>query len=459
MDTLTGKLALVGWSQHRSKSLEDGLQSRRWTYAHFEDLQALRTAQVAVALVRASGADAPGIPPLEAMHALKLDFPIIVIGDQLRPEQVVEATRLGALDVLLEPVPLERMLDTLGEARCRFLGSQAGDVLREDCPVMLGSSQQIINVYKSLGVAASNDLSVLLTGETGVGKEVSANCIHRHSARSGKPFVAINCTAIPEGLLEAELFGHARGAFTNAVEEGIGKIEAAKGGTLLLDEIGDMPLSFQAKLLRFLDNRTFHRLGDACVRDADVRIIAATNRDLLVDVEAGRFRRDLLYRLAQFPIKIPPLRERPQDIIVLIRAFLAEANLKLGLYITDISSHARSQAMSYHWPGNVRELRNVVLQSAIRTRSGVINHLDLPAQHSADVDTGMPQGLDFSSMIERAIAGGTVRTLLEQFEAQTVRKLLDSFEGNRSRVAEALGVSRNTLRARMKTLGLEDANG
>ncbi|MBK1671990.1 hypothetical protein CKO35_01495 [Ectothiorhodospira shaposhnikovii] len=458
MDTMSGNVILIGWDGSvQGKAVERLLKTQGLACEHRSAQEAVNPvgASAEVLLVRESGAQAPRLPVLQALHDSGNHRSVILVGDCLLPEQVVQATRMGALDVLPEPLDNERLMAALQRARLSSLSTHVDEVIREDCPSILGSSPKMVEVFKQLGVAASNDLNVLLTGETGVGKEVSAYCIHRHSARAGGPYVAINCTAIPEGLLEAELFGHARGAYTNAVSDGIGKIEAAQGGTLLLDEIGDMSPTFQAKLLRFLEDKQFHRLGDASVRSADVRIIAATNRNLLAEVEAGRFRRDLYYRLAQFPISIPPLRERPDDIRSLVRAFVAEANLRLGLKITEVSEEAEAAALGYHWPGNVRELKNLVYQAAVRTRVGSI--AGFPFAVGAEGECPSSQGIKaggLESLVKRAVAGGRVRHLLEEFEALTLRSLMEAFEGNRSRISEELGISRNTLRAKLKVHGL-----
>ncbi|ANB03655.1 hypothetical protein ECTOBSL9_0824 [Ectothiorhodospira sp. BSL-9] len=452
---MTGNVMLIGWHGCECRKLERWLRDQgiAFEYVHPDDVAGPERA--AVALVRESGADAPRLPWLEALMKSSGDLPTLVVGEGLVPEQVILATRLGALDVLTDPLCREQLMKAIDEAHVSCLNSTEADVLREDCPAILGTSSQILSVYKQLGVAASNDLNVLLTGETGVGKEVSAYCIHRHSPRAKQPYVAINCTAIPEGLLEAELFGYARGAYTNAVTDGVGRIESAHGGTLLLDEIGDMSLTFQAKLLRFMEDRQFNRLGDSEPRAADVRIIAATNRDLEEDVEAGRFRRDLYYRLTQLPISIPPLRERPDDVRALLRAFVSDVNLNLGLRITGFSDQAEATAVAYHWPGNVRELKNVVYQAAVRARVGCID--DFPLSGGANTQGAADSHTEtaLTALIQRAIAGGQVRELLEEVEGLTLRSLLEAFAGNRSRVAEELGMSRNTLRARLRLHGLQ----
>lgn len=451
MDTLTGHIHLIGWDEH-DRRLEDELRAQGLAF-HRLALQDLpsRPGGVVV-LVRETAGDGYSLPLVQALLKQGHPHPVIVVGAGLMPEQIIRAIRLGAVDVLHEPVPAQRLRSALDQARLASLEdpTETPSPPWADCPALLGDAPCMQEVYKQLGLAAGNDLNVLLTGETGVGKEVSARCIHRHGPRAGRPFVALNCTAIPEGLLEAELFGYARGAYTHAHTDRPGQIESAEGGTLLLDEIGDMSPGFQAKLLRFLEEKQFHRLGDSTPRRADVRIIAATNRDLAADVEAGRFRRDLYYRLAQFPVHIPPLRDRPGDIRSLAEAFVAEANPHLGVRIHGLSPEAEAAALGHAWPGNVRELKNVIALAAARTRTGWIRHLPLDGQPPSDTGHGEADPPDIRPLVRRAVEGGRIRQWLQAVERTALHTLLEHFEGNRSRVAEEMGISRNTLRARLK---------
>ncbi|MFP4079613.1 MAG: sigma 54-interacting transcriptional regulator [Ectothiorhodospira sp.] len=453
MDTLTGHVHLIGWDEH-DRRLEGELRARGLAF-HRIAVEDPPAPTPGVTLVRESTGDGHSLPLVQALQQRGHPHPIIVVGAGLLPEQIIRAIRLGAVEVLQEPVPAERLHSALNQARVASLEDppETPTTPWAGCPVLLGDAPCMQEVYKQLGLAAGNDLNVLLTGETGVGKEVSAHSIHRHGPRADQPFVALNCTAIPEGLLEAELFGYARGAYTHAHADRPGKIESAEGGTLLLDEIGDMSPVFQAKLLRFLEEKRFHRLGDNTPRQADVRIVAATNRDLATDVEAGRFRRDLFYRLAQFPIHIPPLRERPGDIRTLTGAFVAESNQQLGVRIQGLTPQAEAAALCHSWPGNVRELRNVIGLAAVHTRLGWIDHLPLRGDRNPAPD-GAPEASALTPLIRNAVCAGQTRQWLQAVERATLCTLMEHFQGNRSRVAEEMGISRNTLSTRLKTHGI-----
>ena len=393
---------------------------------------------------------------IELLEALRLQgnpLPVVVISSNGTPQAVVRAARLGAVDVLYTPLDDDTLLASIQLALTRA-HPHARPCDPIGLPEVIGSSEKMLAVFKLLGLAASNDLNVLITGETGVGKEVAARIVHEHSARATGPFVAINCTAIPENLLEAELFGYVRGAFTGATRDTCGKVEAAHGGTLFLDEIGDMPLSFQSKLLRFLDDRSFYRLGESSPRSSDTRIVAATNRALAACVADGDFRSDLYYRLAQLPVVIPSLRERPDDIRQLIDAFIQEVNLDLGLAIDGLSDKAQAQVLAHAWPGNIRELKNAVLQAAMHTGVGTIEGFVL-----AEIPGNQGNGHDelaLEEMICQAITQGDAHQLINRFEADVLRNLLKAYQGNRTRVAEDLHISRNTLRAKLREHGLGD---
>ncbi|MCG5540835.1 MULTISPECIES: sigma-54-dependent transcriptional regulator [unclassified Halorhodospira] len=392
-----------------------------------------------------------GLTLLEEAREAGDETPTIVLSAHTAPDNVVEAAKRGALNILSKPLDSDALLSAVDDALLqsaqtvdteRSLAAEAHDVL--------GTSAAMMEVFKALGVAAANDLNVLLTGETGVGKEVSAELVHRHSHRADGPFVAINCTAMPESLLEAELFGHASGAFTGASRAAEGKVEAANGGTLFLDEIGDMPLAFQAKLLRFLEDKRFYRLGESTPRHADVRVIAATNRQLL-GADAGQFRSDLYYRLAQIPVHIPPLRERLEDVPSLIEAFIQTANREMNLDIHGITPAVRRQAQGHNWPGNVRELKNAVYRAAAKRQRGLIDSLELAAGQ------GEPAGGDdfeaaLEGALDRALYQGELPELLNEIERRAMQRALAHYNGNKSRVAEALNVSRNTLRARLQAM-------
>jgi DNA-binding NtrC family response regulator len=392
-----------------------------------------------------------GIDLLERLRAEGNGIPVVILSAYASPDNIVSASKYGAVEILRKPTGSEQLVESVAQALQKKAGRTPAPAPMQEMTVQ-GPAPCMVEVFKSLGLAATNDLSVLLTGETGVGKDVAAHIIHAHSARADGPFVALNSTAMPETLLEAELFGYAAGAFTGAVRSTPGRVESAAGGTLFLDEIGDMPLSCQAKVLRFLEDRTFHRLGESTPRHVDVRLVTATNQDLEELVEQSRFRRDLYYRLAQIPISIPPLRERNEDIESLVRGFIAAVNRELDLQIEGVSEQALEQARAHIWPGNVRELKNTVYRTAAKQKTGRLERLDLMPEQTP-VETGNADDM-LHAIIESAIAQGRLRELMSHFEEEVLTLALDRYNGNKSRVAEAMDISRNTLRARLREFGL-----
>ncbi|WP_033336933.1 sigma-54-dependent transcriptional regulator [Thioalkalivibrio thiocyanodenitrificans] len=393
-----------------------------------------------------------GIDLLERLRAEGNGIPVIILSAYASPDNIVSASKYGAVEILRKPIGSEQLVKAVAQALEKKAAQAPAPAAAIPEMTVQGPAPCMVEVFKSLGLAATNDLSVLLTGETGVGKDVAAHIIHAHSARADGPFVALNSTAMPETLLEAELFGYAAGAFTGAVRSTPGRVESAAGGTLFLDEIGDMPLSCQAKVLRFLEDRTFHRLGESTPRHVDVRLVTATNQDLEELVEQSRFRRDLYYRLAQIPISIPPLRERSQDIESLIKGFVAAVNRELDLQIEGVTEQALEQARAHAWPGNVRELKNTVYRTAAKQKTGLLERLDLKPEQPS-VEAGNADDM-LHAIIESAIAQGRLRELMSRFEEEVLTLALDRYNGNKSRVAEVMDISRNTLRARLREFGL-----
>jgi two-component system response regulator HydG len=310
---------------------------------------------------------------------------------------------------------------------------------------MIGETGEMQAIYDKVRLIAPTKANVLILGESGTGKEVLAKAIHQASPRARKPFVAVHCAALPEALLESELFGHERGAFTGAVSKRQGRFELASGGTIFLDEIGEVPLSMQVKLLRVLESREIQRVGGTETVSVDVRILAATNRDLQEEVAEGRFREDLFYRLNVVSITLPPLRHRRADIPLLVRAFLSEFARENGrAEVPSVSREAMDILTAYHWPGNVRELRNVIENTSVFLRGNVVEPANLPitmAKKSEQPSDGMffPMGIP-----------------LEQVETEYLKKTLEQCDGNRTKAAELLQISRRTLQRRIKELGLED---
>ena len=386
-----------------------------------------------------------GIDFLKDLRERGINLPVIVITAYANPENIISASRYGVIDILKKPFSKEELLELVN----RLMKEETPALKVEVDPqrVIVGESERMMEVFKKVGLAAATDMNVLLTGETGVGKDLLARIIHENSARKDHPFVAINCSAIPENLLEAELFGYRKGAFTGALRDTKGKIEAAEGGTLFLDEIGDMPYSLQSKILRFLETRSFYRLGDDRERKANVRIIAATNRDLSRMIGEGKFREDLYYRLSQIVIEVPPLRERREDIPKLIEFFINKANEEFGTEVRGVTERALKEAMDYEWKGNVRELKNVVYKAVLETKSGYIESLNLSGPGKEDLEGLITRCVEITPEED-------LKSLVLKVERKVLEHLMTKYRGNKSRVAQILGMSRNTLKTKLKKYGV-----
>jgi DNA-binding NtrC family response regulator len=318
-------------------------------------------------------------------------------------------------------------------------------------------------VYKAIGRVASTDATVLVRGESGTGKELVARALYQHSIRSEKPFLVINCVAIPENLLESELFGYEKGAFTGAAHRRVGKMEQADGGTIFLDEIGDMPFSIQAKILRLLQEKSIERLGGRETIPVDVRILAATNRDLESALDRGRFREDLYFRLKVVTIWLPPLRERKDDIPLLTEYFLAKFSADSEAGNPGISREATALLCDYHWPGNVRELANSLQKSLIFNRGGPISPGDIAQAISKTAPAREQQGADIEENIKKWIRGAITsdqgenvfESCIDRFGSMLIGEALKLTGGNRSKAARLLGLSRPTLHAKIEKYGLK----
>ncbi len=413
----------------------------------------------------------PGMDGLEAFEAMRQVDPKIVaiivtaFGDM---ETAIRATKLGAYDYVLKPFEIPDFLSLVARAleagrfmRAKVAMSQAVSMDSEDA--LIGSSRAMQEIYKAIGRAAPTEATVLVRGESGTGKELVARALYQHSTRADKPFLVINCVAIPETLLESELFGYEKGAFTGAVNRRVGKVEQASGGTLFLDEIGDMPLSIQAKILRLLQEKMIDRLGGRQHIPVDVRIIAATNRDLEAAVAEGRFREDLYYRLKVVMLQLPPLRERREDIRALSDYFLARFARELGMENPGLSREALSMLERHSWPGNVRELSNALHKALIFNRGGPINAEDLVAAVGEDggsLAANSPEANEehIRSFVRRAMGGqprdDLYESLVDIMGRMVVQEALEATDGNRTRAAKLLGISRPTLLAKIDKYGL-----
>lgn len=384
---------------------------------------------------------------------------VIVMTAHGTAQTAIEAMKLGAFDYVLKPFDVPELLSILRRglqtaASMKELAAGEGKQVAEEkglTPGLIGASPAMQKIYKLVGQVARADAAVLLVGESGTGKELVARAIYANSPRAARPYVAINCAAIPDTLLESELFGHERGAFTGALTQRIGKFERADGGTIFLDEIGDMPLALQAKLLRVLQNGEFQRLGGDQTLRTRVRVIAATNKDLTEMVKAKTFREDLFYRLNVVQIQLPPLRQRPEDVLPLAEHFLQRAAKEQTL---KLSPAAKKALQGYGWPGNVRELENAMERAVVCAASHAIEPGDLPPEIQGaplpvlGVSAGSPW---WSEVVNLAGQGGD---LLGAGERLLVEKALAQAGGNVQRASEILGVTRAALRTRVQRHGL-----
>jgi DNA-binding NtrC family response regulator len=399
----------------------------------------------------------PGMGGLEFLQAVKrvdARIPVIVMTAYGTVETAVEAMKAGASDYVLKPFSLEEMklivrkeLDVhdLREEN-RSLREALGK--RYEFKNIVARSGKMQEVLATVERVAPTNSTVLLGGESGSGKDLIARAIHQHSRRASGPFIKINCTAIPENLLESELFGYEKGAFTGAVSSKLGKFELADKGTIFLDEIGDVPGTIQVKLLRVLQDRDFEHLGGTKTLKVDVRVVAATNQDLRAALEQGSFREDLYYRLNVVPINIPPLRERKEDIPYLVDHFLERFARESGKPIQGITPAAQKTLMEFHWPGNVRELENIIERAVALSSGDVIDVADIRLDLSPMKPGAAPAA--------NAVAFPPEGTTLEQFEDEIIKEALRRAGGNKSQAARSLGLSRNALRYRLAKMGVPD---
>jgi len=414
--------------------------------------------------------DTSGVEVYQEIRAIDPRIPVVFITTAKNADTAIEAIKLGAFDYLHKPLDLELLRRIVGQALevARLREPLALDVTDEPRGAMLGSSREMLEIFKAVGRVAAQDVTVLVTGESGTGKELVARAIHHHSGRAKAPFLALNCAAIPESLLESELFGHERGAFTGADRRRIGRFEQCAGGTLLLDEIGDMPPALQAKILRVLQERAFERLGGTETIATDVRVIAATHRDL--KIHPG-FRQDLYYRLGGFTIHLPPLRARGDDLPALVEHYVHQLSRELGREITQVSSDALDALTRYAWPGNIRELQNVIRQALLRASGTVLLPgflpplqapaalaVPTPAPTLAPAITVTERDLELRSFIRARLAAGASDLAGETHriaDRMMITEALELTRGNHRDAARALGISRQTLRMRMRALGLQ----
>lgn len=393
----------------------------------------------------------PGMDGIEVLQSIKsrhTDLPIIMISGHGTIETAVEATKLGAFDFLTKPLDRDKLLVTLRNALEHKKLSAEIELIRqklEDKDNILGESQKIKEILSLIERIAPTDTRVLITGENGTGKELVAKAIHRFSKRSSKTMVEVNCAAIPHDLIESELFGHEKGSFTGATAQRIGKFEQADGGTIFLDEIGDMSLAAQAKVLRVLEEGKIERVGGNRLISVDVRVIAATNKNLIEEIKKGNFREDLYHRLNVIPINVPPLRDRRDDIPVLAKSFAQDICSRYGITPKKFSERALNYLKGLEYSGNVRELRNIVERLIILTPGNTI-----------EVDMLEPTGLTKGTATDDIIATSkTYQEFKDKSEAAFIKRMLELHKWNISKTAETMDIERSNLYNKIKKYGLE----
>jgi two-component system nitrogen regulation response regulator GlnG len=434
-------------------------------------LDHVRTHRPDVVLLALHLPDQSGLEVYRQIRCIDARIPVIFFSMANTSHAAIEAIKYGAYDYLFKPLDPDQLRRVGGEALEVARRMQAPAIVEEALPdpeasgTILGSSPAMHEVYKAIGRVASQDVPVLITGESGTGKELVARAIYEHGSRADSSFLALNCAAIPETLLESELFGHEKGAFTGAERRRIGKFEQCHGGTLFLDEVGDMPPAVQAKVLRLLQEQSFERVGGNETVRTDVRLIAATHRDLRTWSAEGRFRPDLYYRLGVFTIHLPPLRERGEDLALLVRHYLRRYSRELGREVRDVSPEAMERLRGHSWPGNIRELQNVLKQALLRASGTVLLPAFLPeslGDLGGPVRSSSPPGEDSGLLaFIRERLGPDARDLYAETHRQADRQLLTQVlefaEGNQYRAARLLGIARQTLRVKLRELGLHVA--
>jgi two-component system nitrogen regulation response regulator NtrX len=396
----------------------------------------------------------PGIDGIETLKMIKSQYPqirVLMISGHGTIETAVKATKLGAFDFFEKPLSMEKVILIVNHVFELINLEEENKLLKQKISQdyeLTGNSAPILELKEMISIVAPTNAWILIMGENGTGKELVARSIHKLSKRAYKPFVEVNCAAIPEDLIESELFGHEKGSFTGATEKKRGKFDLAHEGTIFLDEVADMSLKAQAKILRILQEKKFERVGGNTFIPTDVRVLAATNKDLELEMEAGRFRQDLYYRLNVIPLRVPPLRERKEDIPVLTNWFLREFSLKECEEGKTIADDALTKLIEHDWPGNVRELKNFIERLVIMVPQGVITANDIPLLTEGNheiPEAALP-----------LFASESFRTAKIDFEKEYIIKKLKEFDGNISRTAEAIGIERSNLHRKIKRYGLDD---
>jgi two-component system nitrogen regulation response regulator GlnG len=411
--------------------------------------------------------DQSGLEVYQQIRKIDARIPVIFVTLAKTADAAIEAMKQGAYDYLFKPLDLHQLRRVVGEALEVARRMREPAVLAETAPdpdvdgSIVGACPAMREVYKAIGRVAAQDVPVLITGESGTGKELVARALYQHGPRAKAPFLALNCAAIPETLLESELFGHEKGAFTGADRRRIGKFEQVSGGTIFLDEIGDMPLASQAKILRLLQQQAFERVGGSETVRTDVRLIAATHRDLKAWSEEGKFRPDLYYRLGVFTISLPPLRERGDDLALLVQHYLRHFSRDLGREVREVAPEALECLRGYPWPGNIRELQSVLKQALLQASGTVLLPAFLPELLGGpgEASTAVPAGTDLGleAFIRQRLGVGTDDLYADthrQVDRLLLPRVLEYTGGNQHQAARLLGIARQTLRVKLRELGL-----
>ncbi len=439
-----------------------------------EALRLIRTESYDLAILDIKMPGVTGLDLLDKVRDIKAELLVVIMTAEAGMKNAIEAMKRGAYDYLTKPFDLEVMDAIIEKAnRAREMTLQVStlkDELKEHYLLergIIGNSAPMREIYKTIGKVAPSDMTVLIQGESGTGKELIARAIHYNSRRLVKPFIAMNCAAIPKELLESELFGHEKGAFTGATERKPGKFEQANGGTVFLDEIGDMPLDLQAKILRVLQEREITRTGGSQNIPVDVRIVAATNQDLLQLVQQRLFREDLYYRLNVVPVNLLPLRERREDIPLLVDHFMQKTCAELDIPLKKVEDSTLERLETYSWPGNVRELENIIKRAVILSSDPLLTLEDFPVLVSGGAG-GAESGdeLSLEALVDRKLrisfanvdkleSGDVYTMVIEQVERPLIAFLLEKTRWNQARAASILGINRNTLRKKITELGIE----
>ncbi|HWE36474.1 MAG TPA: sigma-54 dependent transcriptional regulator [Isosphaeraceae bacterium] len=410
--------------------------------------------------------DLSGLEVYRRLRQLDARVPVIFITAADDADSAIEAMKQGAFDYLTKPLDAQQLRRVVGQALELSRLAREPAILAEASPAeargeaIVGRCPAMLEVYKAIGRVAAQEVPVLITGESGTGKELVARAIYQHSARAAAPFLALNCAAIPEPLLESELFGHERGAFTGAERRRIGKFEQVSGGTLFLDEVGDMPLATQAKVLRLLQEQAFERVGGNETIRTDVRIIAATHRDIEAWSEQGKYRADLYFRLGVFTIHLPPLRDRLDDLPLLVQHYVRRFSRELGRETREVAPEALERLRAYAWPGNIRELQSVLKQALLRATGPVLVPAFLPeraGRPTSESAAAAGVGSRLEALIEQRLRDGG-KDLYEEARRELDRfllpRVLRATGGKQLQAAGILGIARRTLRLRLRELGL-----